>query len=112
MLLVCKGKVLKDNFALNTLPNDLNICVLLKNCLCGGAKEREICGVDASYECKDCDQQFYEGCCHKVHQHNKRCHYLPQKFNLEFIDDSGIEITHVGADRNSDTTAAVCAWQH
>ena len=83
--------------------------MLLKNCLCGGTKKCEICGVDASYECKDYDQKFCEGCCHKVHQHSKWSHHLPQKLNLEFVDDSGIEITHVGAERNSDTTAAVCS---
>jgi len=86
-----EGKLLRNNSALNLLPDDANITVLLKNSLCGGSKECDICGNDATYECQECCQYFCEGCCQRFHQHSKRNHHMPKRVQL--VDDSGIEVS-------------------
>jgi len=74
---------------------------LLKNCLCGGSRECEICGVEALYECQDCNQQFHESYCQKFTSITSKIIIHPKGLiqNLR-----GIGIPHVVVDQNSGTT--------
>ena len=96
-----EGRLLSNDSSLSLLPVDTNIVVFLKNSICGGSRECDICGNDAQYECRECSQYICEGCCQRIHQHPKRNHHLPKRVQL--VNDSGIEASYLSS--NDDHTA-------
>jgi len=90
-----EGRLLSNDSSLSLLPVDANIVAFLKNSICGGSRE---CGKDAQYECRECSQYFWEGCCQRIHQHPKRNHHLPKRVQL--VNDSGIEVSYLSSNDN------------
>ena len=67
-----EGKKIRDDQNASLFLHDSNIYVSIKQCLSGGAKECEICGEMAQYNCDECKQEFCGDCCSTVHQHKKK----------------------------------------
>ena len=82
-----EGKMISDDQNASSFLDDSNVYMSIKDCLSGGAKDCEICGEMAEYNCEECKQDFCGDCCSRVHQHKKRIDHKPCKL-LPDTEDS------------------------